>query len=90
MSLSDDVAEVLRQYGELPAPGILTRMPRRRFLCVSWSPSLAALYGALLHLEGDGRVESRWDEGPVPPARRGARRRLYRLRIPYDRPDAPR
>jgi DNA-binding PadR family transcriptional regulator len=79
-ALSDDVVEVLRQHGESPALEIRTRIIRRRVLWWSRPPSFAALYLALHQLESEGRVERRWDEGPIPAARRGARRRLYRLR----------
>jgi hypothetical protein len=78
--LADDVVAVLRECGELSALGLRVLTPRRRVLWWSRRPSLAALYRVLAELEEAGRVESRWDGGPIPAARGGARRRLYRLR----------
>lgn len=37
-----------------------------------------ANYHHLMLLEQQGLIESRWDEGPIPTARAGRRRRLYR------------
>jgi len=40
--------------------------------------SIVGYYSHIFKLEADGIVESKWDEGPIPPARRGKRARLYR------------
>lgn len=40
--------------------------------------STARFYPLILDMEETGLVLSKWDEGPLPPARHGYRRRLYR------------
>ncbi len=40
--------------------------------------SIGGYYSHIFKLEAGGIVESKWDEGPIPPARRGKRARLYR------------